>query len=152
MRTIALRITVFIVLIFLVPGILRAQDFLNKSKEEIQHLAIRMSTESEATYQERGDTLTLYCQEQDDIGRFFDISYTFIFQHGKCAYYEKCLPAHDFWITHLIDQIEMQGGKGRNEVYDIEGSYLYPIYDFEKYRLYTRIDKDMLCCTFTTNI
>lgn len=122
------------------PKQLKGQELLGKTTDEIRQFI----TERTDHLEERGDTLSFECEEQDDLGRLFDIRYRFVQGKGKCISYQKQFPLHTFWIQRLKEQVEIWEGKGKGQAFDVEGETLYPTYHFDKYCLKIESDHEHL--------
>lgn len=137
------QIYYFIILAMLLLGYskqLKGQELLGKTTDEIRQFI----TERADDLKETGDTLSFVCEEQDDLGRLFDIRYNFIQKEGKCISYQKQIPLHTFWIQRLKEKVEILEGKGEGQEFDVEGETVYPIYRFDKYCLKIEIDNENL--------
>lgn len=137
------QIYYFIILATLLLGYskqLKGQELLGKTTDEIRQFI----TERADNLKETGDTLSFVCEEQDDLGRLFDIRYDFVQKEGKCISYQKQIPLHTFWIQRLKEKVEILEGKGEGQKFDVEGETVYPIYRFDKYRLKIEIDNENL--------
>lgn len=120
--------TLTLLLSLLLPILCTGQDFLGKSRGEL--LAFVGENAAEGTAAERCDTLRCVRDEQDDIGRHFDVEYRFALRDGRCESYVKRLPLHVFWVRHLLDEIDMRRGRPAGEPFDAEGKTLHPEYRF----------------------
>ncbi len=143
------RIYYFIVFTLLLFGSsqqLKGQELLGKTTDEIR----RFIAERTDDLKETGDTLSFVCEEQDDLGRLFDIRYRFVQREGKCISFQKQIPLHTFWIQRLKEKVEMLEGKGEGQELEVEGETVYPIYRFDKRCLKIEIDNENLTLFWST--
>lgn len=134
-----------LLLSLLFPYLCAGQDFLGKTRTDLLTFIRNNAVEGSAV--EQGDTLGLIRDEQDDIGRHFDIEYRFTLRNDRCESYIQRIPLHVFWVRHLLDQVQTRNGREKGEPYEIEGEYLFPEYSFDDCTLRTEISGRFLILT-----
>ncbi len=138
--------TFSLLLSLLLPWLCPGQEFLSRGRSEL--LAFIHENAAEGSAVERGDTLRMIRDEQDDIGRHFDVEYRFALRGDCCDSYIRRIPLHLFWVRNLLDRIETGNGRAEGTFYHTEGEYLAPAYRFDDYMLFTEVSDGFLTLTY----
>lgn len=135
----------FVCLLSCKPLVLHGQGLLGKTVDQIRMYASKCSIN---TFMEHKDTLSFVCQEQDDLGRMFDITYSCIQKGGICVSYTKKIPVHTFWIQRLVEMIDIQETDGEGKSFEVENELFFSQYSFEKCELKLELKGDKLECIY----
>lgn len=124
------------------------QTWLNKTDKDIlQYIA-----ENKERIEESKQTATLFtltCQEEDELGRLFDVAYRFTLKDHVCISYERLLPAHRYWATTLLEQASQQEADASGDEIEVDGETLNTVYVFEDYRIHVAMKEDTLSLFYT---
>lgn len=97
----------------------------------------------------QSDTLfTLTCQEEDELGRLFDVSYRFNLKEKRCISYERFLPADRYWAVTLLEQIFLQEADPSGDTIDVDGKILNFLYTFDDYILHLSLKENQLVTVY----
>ena len=101
-----------------------SQTWLNKTDKDIL-LYISENKERIEDSKQTDTLFTLTCQEEDELGRLFEVSYRFNLEKNVCISYERLLPIHRYWAaTLLLTGSRCLRRRNRRRRRDIE----YPLY------------------------
>ncbi|WP_455637810.1 hypothetical protein [Parabacteroides sp.] len=119
------------------------QDWLNKTDKEI----LQYIEEHKERVKDSRQTETLFtmtCQEEDELGRLFDVSYSFQLKDHTCFSYERLLPAHRYWAAILLEQASQQEAEPSGDEIEVDGEILNSVYTFDDYTIYIAIKNESL--------
>lgn len=125
-----------------------SQTWLNKTDKEILQYT-EEHKERIRDCQQTATLLTLTCQEEDELGRLFDVSYRFNLKDNVCTSYERLLPAHRYWAATLLEQVSQQEADASGEEIDVDGETLNTIYMFDEYVVHITLKNDRLSLVYT---
>lgn len=96
------------------------------------------------------DTLfTMTYQEEDELGRLFEVSYLFNMKNNICTSYERLLPAHRYWAANLLEQVSLQEADASGEEIEVDGEILNAVYTFGDYRIHVSLKENSLSLFYT---
>lgn len=116
---------------------LQAQEFLGKSKPDIERFIQTNSTRISRIQQEDNNLQFVY-EEEDERNRLFEVSYCFYFQNGICSTYEKQLPRNEYWMQTIHDLVALKKGKASGNTLEIDNDTLSSQYRFDTFLLEIR--------------
>nr|WP_129732665.1 hypothetical protein [Parabacteroides goldsteinii] len=91
------------------------------------------------------DTLfTMVYQEEDELGRLFDVTYRFTIDNNICTSYQQILPAHRYWAATIQEQASQQEADASGETIDVDGETLNTHYQFDDYDMLISMENDRL--------
>lgn len=125
-----------------------SQTWLNKTDKDIlQYIADNKERIEDSN---QTDTLfTLTCQEEDELGRLFDVTYRFSLKDHICLSYERLLPVHRYWAATLLEQVSLQEADASGEEIDVDGETLNALYTFDGFRIQISLKNDRLSLLYT---
>lgn len=124
------------------------QTWLNKTDKDI----LLYITEQKERIKDSKQTDTLFtmtCQEEDELGRLFEVSYRFNMKDNLCTSYERLLPAHHYWVATLQEQASQQEAESSGEEIEVDGETLHTVYIFEDYRIQILLKENLLSLLYT---
>ncbi|WP_075560070.1 hypothetical protein [Parabacteroides timonensis] len=107
-------------------------QFVNDNKERIK--------ESQFT----DKLFTMVYQEEDELGRLFDVTYRFTIDNNICTSYQQILPAHSYWAATIQEQASQQEADASGETIDVDGETLNTHYQFDDYDMLISMENDRL--------
>lgn len=119
------------------------QTWLNKTDKEILQY-IEEHKERIQDSRQTGSLFTMTCQEEDELGRLFDVTYRFDMKENVCTSYERLLPAHRYWAVTLLEQASQQEADASGEEIEVDGETLNTIYIYDDYTLHISLKDDHL--------
>lgn len=119
------------------------QTWLNKTDKEILQY-IEEHKERIQDSRQTGSLFTMTCQEEDELGRLFDVTYRFDMKDNVCTSYERLLPAHRYWAATLLEQASQQEADASGEEIEVDGETLNTIYIYDDYTLHISLKDDHL--------
>lgn len=126
-----------------------SQVWLNKTDKDI----LQYIEEHKERIQDSEQTtalITLTCQEEDELGRLFDVSYLFNMENNICTSYERLLPAHRYWASTFLEQASQQEADASGDEIDVDGEMLNTVYTFDDYAVHIALKNDRLSLIYTT--
>lgn len=124
------------------------QTWLNKMDKDI----LQYIDEHKERIQDSLQTPSLFtmtCQEEDELGRLFDVSYRFNLKENVCTSYERLLPAHRYWASTLQEQASQQEADASGDEIDVDGETLNTMYTFDGYIIRIALKDDYLSLIYT---
>lgn len=119
-----------------------SQTWLNKTDKDIL-LYISENKERIEDSKQTETLFTLTCQEEDELGRLFEVSYRFNLEKNVCISYERLLPIHRYWAATL------QEADASGEEIDVDGETLNTLYTFDDFRIQVSLKNDRLSLLYT---
>lgn len=119
------------------------QIWLNKTDKEILQY-IEEHKERIQDSRQTGSLFTMTCQEEDELGRLFDVTYRFDMKDNVCTSYERLLPAHRYWAATLLEQASQQEADASGKEIEVDGETLNTIYIYDDYTLHISLKDDHL--------
>lgn len=126
-----------------------SQVWLNKTDKDILQY-IEEHKERVEDSRQTAALFTLTCQEEDELGRLFDVSYQFHMENNICTSYERLLPAHRYWASTLLEQASQQEADTSGDEIDVDGEMLNTVYTFDDYAVHIALKNDRLSLIYTT--
>ena len=87
-----------------------SQTWLNKTDKDIL-LYISENKERIEDSKQTDTLFTLTCQEKDELGRLFEVSYRFNLEKNVCISYERLLPIHRYWAATFAGRGLLAGSR-----------------------------------------
>ncbi|WP_129696976.1 hypothetical protein [Parabacteroides goldsteinii] len=125
-----------------------SQTWLNKTDKDIL-LYISENKERIEDCKQTDTLFTLTCQEEDELGRLFEVSYRFNLEKNACISYERLLPIHRYWATTLLEEASLQEADASGEEIDVDGETLNTLYTFDNFRIQVSLKNDRLSLLYT---
>lgn len=125
-----------------------SQTWLKKTDKEI----LQYTTDNKERIKDIQQTDTLFTmtyQEEDELGRLFEVSYLFNMKNNICASYERLLPAHRYWAANLLEQVSLQEADASGEEIEVDGEILNAVYTFGDYRIHVSLKENSLSLFYT---
>ena len=119
------------------------QTWLNKTDKEILQY-IEENKERIQDSRQTGSLFTMTCQEEDELGRLFDVTYRFDMKDNVCTSYERLLPAHRYWAATLLEQASQQEADASGKEIEVDGETLNTVYIYDDYTLHISLKDDHL--------
>ncbi|WP_293712366.1 hypothetical protein [uncultured Parabacteroides sp.] len=119
------------------------QTWLNKTDKEILQY-IEEHKERIQDSRQTGSLFTMTCQEEDELGRLFDVTYRFDMKDNVCTSYERLLPAHRYWAATLLEQASQQEADASGKEIEVDGETLNTVYIYDDYTLHISLKDDHL--------
>lgn len=123
------------------------QTWLNKTDKDILQY-IEEHKERIQDSRQTDSLFTMTCQEEDELGRLFDVTYRFDMKENVCTSYERLLPAHRYWAATLLEQASQQEADASGEEIEVDGETLNTVYTFDRYTLHIILKDDRLSLTY----
>lgn len=126
-----------------------SQVWLNKTDKDI----LQYIEEHKERIQDSRQTaalITLTCQEEDELGRLFDVSYLFNMENNICTSYERLLPAHRYWAATFLEQASQQEADASNDEIEVDGERMNTVYTFDNHVVHISLKNDRLSLIYTT--
>lgn len=120
-----------------------SQTWLNKTDTDIL-LFISENKERIENSQQTDTLFTMTCQEEDELGRLFEVSYRFQLKEKVCVSYQRFLPIHRYWAATLLEQVSQLEAEASGEEIDVDGETLNTLYIFDDYRIQVSLKDDWL--------
>lgn len=134
----------FIILLLLLAGSqsLFSQTWLNKTDTDL--LQYISENKERISNQQQSDTLlVMTCQEEDELGRLFDVTYHFHLKNHLCTSYCR-FANRPYILPALLEQVSLQEADSAGEEIEIDGEMLHTIYIFDDYRIHVSSKDDCL--------
>ncbi|MCC8172839.1 MAG: hypothetical protein LIO65_00055 [Odoribacter sp.] len=144
------KLIIILCVLFWSNNLLLGQEFLNLSEKEIKNF-IKQKTPDFSFPTSLSDSLHWSNLEEDEIGRWAEMEYTFIFKDGICIAYTKVYPTEKYWLECLEELIELKQGKKQGDELEIEGFDFSSLYNFENYTLHIKASNSKFYCNFKLN-
>ena len=141
------RLLITLLLLFCSQGGF-SQTWLNKTDKDILQY-IEEHKERIQDYRQMSTLFTMNCQEEDELGRLFEVSYRFDLKKNVCTSYERLLPAHHYWASTLLEQASQQEADASGEEIEVDGEILNTIYTYDDYALHIALKNDRLSLIYT---
>ncbi|MCL3849867.1 MULTISPECIES: hypothetical protein [Parabacteroides] len=125
-----------------------SQTWLKKTDKEI----LQYTTDNKERIKDIQQTDTLFTmtyQEEDELGRLFEVSYLFNMKNNICTSYERLLPAHRYWAANLLEQVSLQEADASGEEIEVDGEILNAVYTFGDYRIHVSLKENSLSLFYT---
>lgn len=125
-----------------------SQTWLKKTDKEI----LQYTTDNKERIKDIQQTDTLFTmtyQEEDELGRLFEVSYLFNMKNNICTSYERLLPAHRYWAANLLEQVSLQEADALGEEIEVDGEILNAVYTFGDYRIHVSLKENSLSLFYT---
>lgn len=120
-----------------------SQTWLNKTDKEIlQYIEEHKDRIQDSKQAE--ELFTMTCQEEDELGRLFDVSYRFNLKDHVCISYERLLPAHRYWAATLLEQASQQEAEPSGDEIEVDGETMNSVYTFDDYMLHIALKNEQL--------
>lgn len=126
-----------------------SQVWLNKTDKDILQY-IEEHKERVEDSRQTAALITLACQEEDELGRLFDVSYLFNMVNNICTSYERLLPAHRYWASTFLEQASQQEADASGDEIDVDGEMLNTVYTFDNHVVHISLKNDRLSLIYTT--
>ena len=124
-----------------------SQTWLKKTDKDILQY-IEEHKERIQDSKQTTELFTITCQEEDELGRLFDVSYRFNLKDHICTSYEYLLPIHRYWAATIQEQASQQEAKPSGEEIEVDGETLHSVYTFDDYILHIMLKDDHLSLIF----
>lgn len=124
------------------------QTWLNKTDKDI----LQYVEEHKERIQDSRQTPSLFtmtCQEEDELGRLFDVTYRFDLKENVCTSYEHLLPAHRYWASTLLEQASQQEADASGDEIDVDGETMNTVYTFDDHVVHIALKDDRLSLIYT---
>lgn len=125
-----------------------SQTWLKKTDKEI----LQYTTDNKERIKDIQQTDTLFTmtyQEEDELGRLFEVSYLFNMKNNICTSYERLLPAHRYWAANLLEQVSLQEADASGEEIEVDEEILNAVYTFGDYRIHVSPKENSLSLFYT---
>lgn len=126
-----------------------SQVWLNKTDKDILQY-IEEHKERIQDSEQTAALITLTCQEEDELGRLFNVSYLFNMENNICTSYERLLPAHRYWASTFLEQTSQQEADASGDEIDVDGEMLNTVYTFDNHVVHISLKNDRLSLIYTT--
>ncbi|MGL5261420.1 MAG: hypothetical protein ACRC9P_03445 [Bacteroides sp.] len=141
---------ILITLIAALHSSLQAQVFLGQSQVELSNY-LKTQGSRVSSIQTTKASMQFQLKQEDERNRLFDTTYYLTFQNNKCVVEVKKVERDDYWLSSLVDLIQVKKGKPQQEqILNYDGVPLFSTYLFSEFRLDLRQENEYLWIRFTS--
>ncbi len=120
-----------IFLFFMACFVVDAQNFLGKTKMEIEQF-IKDNQAVAIDVQRNDSSIVFRYEEEDERNRMFEATCKFILDKGRCSSYEKVVVIHEYWAKSIQDLVSLKKAKGSGDIIAVDGENLFSLYAFDE--------------------